>query len=751
MNNYEEKGDFLKVLRKTMRIMRLSLFLIVISTAMAFSATSYSQNTKLTLDLNNVPVKEALKAIEDQSEFLFFYQEKHVDLNRQVTLHAFEQEVETILNQLFAGTDNIYVINDRQIVIGVAPRRELERQAVRLSENVQPVIYQPQQKQITGTVTDSDGLPLPGVSVVVKGTTIGTVTNNDGEFSLNIPLNAETLQFSFVGMKTQELAIEGRTIFTVVMEEETIGIDEVVAVGYGTMKKSDLTGSIVSVKAEDLRERPATNLGQAIQGKASGVLVRNNSSAPGGGVSIIIRGHNSVNSNSEPLYIVDGIPLADISTIPVEDIESIEVLKDASSTAIYGARGSNGVILVTTQKGKIRAKPEITYSSRFTFETIPTELNLMNGEEFATFYTEWELATDPSLNPADVWYNGSSYDRPLPSEVGQGTDWFDAITRTGLMQNHMLSVNGGNENSSYAISGSYLNHRGLMIAGQYDRINIKTSVTSNIADWLDTGLDLFLSNSVQTNSGENTNMEQQGGLINQAIRMSPALPIYTPEGDYQINNLPGTQTIENPVATAKEQEDFSRLNRAFGNIYLNVKPVKDLTIKFSVGGDLRNRKSYYYNPTSTIYGRLSNGRASLNVNDNTYIINENIASYKKNIGIHNLDVVAGVTYEQEVFEKIGASASDFFTDAFLYNNLGAASTYGTPQSDKTKWSLASCLGRINYVLADKYLLTFSGRYDGSSRFGEGNKWGFFSFFCRCVAYFRRRFFTRTGLAFLWKN
>jgi TonB-dependent starch-binding outer membrane protein SusC len=237
MNYYEEKGDFLKYLRKTMRIMRLSLFLIVISTAMAFSANSYSQNTKLTLDLNNATVKEVLKAIENQSEFLFFYQEKHVDLNRQVTLHANEQEVETILNQLFAGTDNIYVINDRQIVIGVAPRKELEKQIQNSKGNVKPVIDQPQQKEITGKVTDTGGLPLPGVSVIVKGTTIGTVTNADGEFSLNIPLNAETLQFSFVGMRTQEVVVENQTSFSVRMEEETIGLEEVVAVGYGMSLK----------------------------------------------------------------------------------------------------------------------------------------------------------------------------------------------------------------------------------------------------------------------------------------------------------------------------------------------------------------------------------------------------------------------------------------------------------------------------------------------------------------------------------
>ena len=200
MKKILERGDILKYLRKTMRIMRLSLFLIMISTAMAFSATSYSQSTKLTLNLNNATVKEVIKAIEDQSEFLFFYQEKHVDLNRQVTLHATEQDVETILNQLFAEPNNIYVINDRQIVIGVAPRRELEKQILRLKGDIKTVIEQPQQKEITGKVTDTDGLPLPGVSIIVKGTTIGTVTNNDGEFSLNIPLDTEILQFSIVGM-----------------------------------------------------------------------------------------------------------------------------------------------------------------------------------------------------------------------------------------------------------------------------------------------------------------------------------------------------------------------------------------------------------------------------------------------------------------------------------------------------------------------------------------------------------------------
>lgn len=590
------------------------------------------------------------------------------------------------------------------------------------------MIAQAQTVNVSGKVTDSNGDTLPGVTVFVKGTSNGTVTNIDGDYIIaSIPSSA-VLQFSFVGMLTQEIVVGNQTIIDVALAMDAINIEEVIAIGYGSMKKSDLTGSVVSVKSKELLGRPSANLGQALQGKASGVMVRNTSSAPGGGVSIIIRGHNSVNSSSQPLYIVDGVPLSNIGTIPVEVIESVEVLKDASSTAIYGSRGANGVILISTKKGKARLKPEITYSTRLTFETIPGDLNLMNGEEFATFYSEWELARAPGMNLADVWYNGSSYDRPLPEQAGDGTDWFDAITRTGMVQNHLISVNGGNEKSTYAMSLNYLKHKGLMISGQYDRISIKSAITSHITNWLDAGMDLFLSHDIKTNSGENTGMEGRGNIINQALKMSPALPIYTEGGDYQINNLPATQTLENPVAQAKEVEDFLRTNRVFGNIYLNVKPIKDLSIKFSLGGDIRNRKNYYYDPTTTQYGRLSNGDARLNIRDNSYIINENIVTYKKEFGIHKFDIVGGVTYEQEVYESLGASATDFFTDAFLYNNLAAATTYGTPQSEKTKWSLASGLGRINYVINGKYLLTATGRYDGSSKFGEGNKWGFFPSF-----------------------
>ncbi|MCG8310909.1 MAG: TonB-dependent receptor [Cytophagales bacterium] len=579
---------------------------------------------------------------------------------------------------------------------------------------------------ITGKVTsEEDGQGLPGVNVVLKGTSTGTVTDVEGNYRLSVPSEGATLVFSSVGYVSEEIEVGSSSIIDIVMVPDITALEEIVVIGYGTAKKSDLTGSVVSVKSKDLTDRPLPSVTQALQGKAPGVLVRTTSAAPGGDVSIIIRGHNSVSSGSQPLYVVDGVPLGDVSTIPTDDVESVEVLKDASSTAIYGSRGANGVVLITTKKGSRSSKPQITYSNRFTWEKIPTDLNLMNAEEFTTFYTEWELARDPDLDPANVWYNGSSYDRPSPSEAGEGTDWFDEITQAGFIQNHNISITGGGERNRYSLSAGYLDQKGMMIAGKYNRFTVKASNVSDLTDWLEGGLDLFVSHDKTYSSGANSAMEGRGGIINQAIKMSPALPVYDEEGAYQINNLPATQTLENPVAQALEQEDYNRLNRVFGNIYLNFKPVKDLNFKVSLGGDMRDNKSYYYDPTTTIYGGLAGGTARLRVNTNAYIINENILSYKKTINRHSFDVVGGFTYEQNIYEHVGAGATNFFTDAYLYNNLEAASTYDAPTSEKTKWSLASGLGRINYIFNDRYLLTATGRYDGSSKFGEGNKWGFF--------------------------
>jgi hypothetical protein len=300
-------GDILCCFRQTMRIMRLSVFFMMVSTAIAWSATTYSQSTKLSVNLKDATVRDVIEAIEEQSEFLFLFQEGQVDLNRRVSIRAEGKQLQEILDEVFRGTDNIYIVSDRQVVIGKAPRKNLEAQLAALQKDLKTVIEQPQQREITGKVTDTSGEPLPGATVMVKGTTIGTVTDANGNFSLRIPANAQTLQISFVGMKTVEMPIGNRTAFNVVLEEVAIGLEEVVAVGYGVMRKSDLTGAVESVRGEKLLERPAINVEQSLSVRMAGVQVQENSGRPGGNTKIAIRGYTSFNASNEPLYIVDGV------------------------------------------------------------------------------------------------------------------------------------------------------------------------------------------------------------------------------------------------------------------------------------------------------------------------------------------------------------------------------------------------------------------------------------------------------------
>ena len=578
------------------------------------------------------------------------------------------------------------------------------------------------QNIISGTVTDESIQPLPGVNITIKGSNTGVSTDFDGKFEITVE-QGQTLKFSFLGFKNQEVTIGSQKSITIMMIEDASALDEIVLIGYGSAKKRDLTGAISSVSSEQLTIRPVQSIGQALQGQASGVLVRTNSAAPGGGTSIVIRGQNSVNSGSSPLYVVDGIPLSNIDNLPVEDIESIEVLKDASSTAIYGSRGANGVILITSKKGK-KGKPQISFSTRVTSENLNGNLNLMNGQEFAETFTAWELAQ--GTNPNNLFYDGSSPNRPLPSSVGEGTDWFNEITRNGFIVNNQISVSGGSDVNRYSASLNYLDHKGVVKNGKYDRAGLRLSNQTNVASWLTTSINLYVTHENNTSSGENTSGEGGSGTINQAVKMSPALPIFNPDGTFTSNNLPGAQGIENPVARVLEETNENRDWDIIGNINFIFKPIKNLTFKTGLGGDFNNFKRTFYNPTTTIVGGLLGGIAQLVNSNRSHFVNENIINYKNTFNEkHNLDVIVGSTYEEQTFENFGTRATGFFTDSFLFNNIGSASNFDRPFSEKTKWQLLSFLGRANYSINSKYLFSVSARYDGSSRFGEGNKWGFF--------------------------
>lgn len=384
-NQHEQQGgNILQYFRQTMRIMRLSLFFIVVSTAIAWSATAYSQNMKLSVNLKDATVRELIKTIEDQSEFLFLYQEGQVDLNRRVTIHADGKQLQEILNEAFKGTDIIYIVSDRQVVIGKAPREALEAQIAVLKKDLKTVIEQPQQKEISGKVTDSSGAPLPGATVMVKGTTIGTVTAADGTFYLRIPVNAQTLQVTFVGMKTQELPIAGQSVFNIILEEEVMGLEEVVVTALGIEKsKRSLSYTTEQVNIEPLAAVHDPSLATSLSGKVAGLTVSNASGAAGVGASsrIIIRGNRSITGNNQPLLVVDGVPYSNskgiistgtsdrevdsfdgFSNINGDDVESINVLKGPAAAALYGSAANNGVIIITTKKGK-SGKPQVEFNS----------------------------------------------------------------------------------------------------------------------------------------------------------------------------------------------------------------------------------------------------------------------------------------------------------------------------------------------------------------------------------------------------
>ena len=426
------------------RKMKITLIVVLLSTVQIFANGVYSQNARFTLVKDNVTIENVLGTIEGQSEYYFLYNGKLVDVTQKISIKVENLNLEETLNELFRDTNIAYRIYDRQVVL--SPTESFN--------------FSQQQKTVSGKVSDSSGTSLPGVSVVVKGTTNGTITDANGKYSLtNIPANS-TLQFSFVGMKTQEIGIVGKTSINVVLQEErTIGIEEVIAVGYGTMKKSDLTGSLGNITAKEIENLPGANLLGAIQGKISGLTINSTNYAPGTDPEIIIRGYNSLSSSNTPLIILDGIPFdGGITQINPNDIQSFDVLKDASSTAIYGSRGSNGVILITTKSGK-KGKPVIQYQGSVGVSSQAKKIDVLDRAGYiklrqdiakingATDFTPSKLVNTDELEALN---NGTS------------VDWQDLASRDAIQQDHQLSISGANENVNYYISVGHIDQDGIL-------------------------------------------------------------------------------------------------------------------------------------------------------------------------------------------------------------------------------------------------------------------------------------------------
>jgi TonB-linked SusC/RagA family outer membrane protein len=679
--------------KKLILTMKLTVFILFL-TLMQVSATVYSQATKFSFRAENKQVVEVLQQIEENSDFRFFFLREQVDVERKVTVTAREATVEQILDELFRGEPVSYEFANEALIVLTRSDNPLGSINSYITETMQ-------QPAVSGTVTDSGGQPLPGVTVVVKGTTRGTVTNADGNYSLtNIPEDA-TLQFSFVGMRTQEITIGEQTTINVTMEEETIGIEEVVAIGYGSIKKSDLTGAVSQVKSKDIAAYPSINMTQALQGRTAGVQIQSNNGEPGSSYKVRIRGATSINSSSDPLYVVDGFPGG--YAPPAEDIESIEILKDASATAIYGSRGANGVILITTKRGS-KGEAIVELNSSYSFQTAINKLDLLNKDQFTDYITE--------ISP-------TALDGQL---IGPGTDWQDEIFRNGGVQNYQLSFKGGSEQLKYYISGIAYDHKGIVLNSNHKRYSVTGNFDLNISEKFCLGSNFFLSRTqhdgirTQENGGST-------GVVTAAFQMEPTLPVYDDNGDYTISFLGDPN--DNPVALAEELKSQYVDDIMQANFFGEYDLLKDLKLKVVLGATTGNNRSGGYTSTSLMSGNAIGGAANLDGSKSTNLINENYLTYTKSFGEHDITAMGGYSYQSARREYWGAASTTFLSDAFLWWDLDGGSVYKGPYSGITESELASYYGRVNYKLADKYLITLNARYDGSSRFAKNNKWAFF--------------------------
>ncbi|MDR6763215.1 TonB-linked SusC/RagA family outer membrane protein [Flavobacterium sp. 2755] len=561
-----------------------------------------------------------------------------------------------------------------------------------------------QERKVTGKVTSSeDLLGLPGANVYIKNSSVGATTDMDGNYTVFVSEKNAVLVFNFVGYQSVEIPVGNKTAINVSLKPDTKNLEEVIVVGYGTRKKSDITGSVSSVTAKELTAYPVLSAEQALQGRAAGVSVQsNNGGEPGAPVKIRVRGGTSINASGDALIVVDGF--AGVSMPAPQDIASIEVLKDASATAIYGSRGSNGVIMVTTKKGK-PGKPVIEFSNSTSIQTVNNKLDLLDADQFAAYRKSFTTHTQGPAN----------------------TDWQDVIYRDGMISNTQLSFSGGSDTVKYYVSGTYFNQNGVVINSGIDRYTIVANLEADLSPKFKVGLNTFTSKQNKDGIVSQTGAGGTGaaGVIASAYRFMPDKGIYNEDGTYT-TTAPIGDDIDNPYATAMENilETVSIVNR--NNFFAQYKITKDLDFKTTLGLTDNNSQTGRFIPSTLIAGKNIKGEASVNNTRFSSFLTENYLTFKREIiekGV--LTVLGGYSYQKNKNESSFAASRGFLTNTNSYRNLGAGTVFLKPDSNLSETELISAFGRLNFDYDDKYLLTFTARRDGSSSFSKNYKYGTF--------------------------
>ena len=704
--------------------------LLTMTALLCLNAGIFAQS--VSLNLGNVSVKEAMNKVKDTSGYSFVYSKGDIDTGKKVSVKA--QQLDEAIRQILDGQNVTYEIKGKNIII---KRITAGRQ-------------KGNSRKVSGVVKNSQGEPIIGANVSVKGTSMGTITDINGNYELDIP-NGSTISISYIGFLTQEIASHDKSVLDIVLKEDAKSLDEVVVVGYGTMKKSDLTGAITQVKAKDLPQTGNMSLGQMLTGKAAGMQVSLQSAQPGGGVWMQIRGNASGGAgNSGPLYVIDGFPITSdnvepgsgnqyssgnksaLNNLNPADIESIEILKDASATSIYGARAANGVVLITTKRGKEGEKPKIQYSGSVSFQKRVKQIDMLDAQGFMTetnrvLYEDWlsdnRIAPYGTTDPSTVApYSPKYTDEQIAN--AQTTDWLGAVERTGIITQHNLSLTGGTDKSSYYISGNYYNHQGVIKNNGIERYSGRVNFDQKLGNYFKAGINLNLSEVKSDNVALGTGGNENAGVIRVAMNANPSLPIYDEEGNYTLD--PDQPYLANAVSLL-EMKDQSTIDQVLGNFYLSVNPLKGLEVKMNAGFQQNKGTRNTYIPKTTLYGQKAGGSASRAYSNQSSKLFDVTASYNTIFNEkHHLSAMAGYSYQHFKSDGFNAGNSRFISDAFTWNNLAAGEnskpSVGSYGSEEV---LGSVFARLNYNYDSRYLISATIRGDASSKFAENHQWGYF--------------------------
>ncbi len=578
------------------------------------------------------------------------------------------------------------------------------------------------QSRVTGTITDaSTGEPMIGVNVVVEGTTTGTMTDIKGKYSIEVPNRNSVLVLSYIGYLVQRVPVDGRALIDVSLESDIQALGEIVVTGYGSQRRSDLTGSVSSIKTEQLLQLPTQRVDQALQGRTTGVFILNTDGSPGGNTMIRIRGLNSINGGNEPLIVIDGLQGGNINSLNPNDIASMEILKDASATAIYGSRGANGVILITTKLGK-KGKPVIDVGYNLGLQNLARKLPVMEAGDYAR-YNNFVRSLDtgqgniptPIFSESDI----ADYDK------NGGTDWQDVVYQTGVLQNGNLAISGATDQLKYMVSGNYLDHQGILVNSKYTRISLRANLSADVTKWCDFGLNYAYTKETYKSPSFKDEVGFVSQVVNNAPRWAPTEPVYDENGNYWKHRSGyGPSDTWNPLASAMEPKIDNPTYRNNASLFLNFKILKGLSFKIQGGAQYTNDYYNDYYNSKTLSGLQNNGYGNVNKSLYERYQNTNILTYDNTFGDHHITITGVLEQIAEEGKGSNINARDFLVDQLGIDNLGGANKIVT-SSWHNKRGLLSYLGRINYVWREKYLATVSYRADASSVFGDNNKWGYF--------------------------